>query len=241
MATAKCWRHHPLRINLSFGIYVNHSRTLKKLSGARPEKEIMKKLFIISMLLLSQPLLADEAAKQNVKDRLNALQTFSATFAQTVTDGSGEELQTAEGKILLSQPQKLYWESMEPNEMLLIADGNTLWHVDPFVEQVIAIDQKDAAQNHPIMLLAQKDSLLWNDYLVEQQGNTFVLTSLDNQSDFISLTLNFDAQRLAGLAILDKMEQLNTLVFSDVTQNGVIDEQRFVFAMPEGFELDDQR
>lgn len=205
----------------------------------------MKKLFIITLCLFCQSLLADpisaDSAKQSVKDKLNAMRTFSARFQQVVTDATGEELQSADGIILLSQPQKLYWESMEPNEMQLIADGETLWHVDPFVEQVIAIDQKDAAQNHPIMLLAQKDSLLWNDYLVEQNGDTYILTSTDNQSDFVSLTLTFDDKNLKGLAILDKMEQLNTLLFTNVVQNGSIVQQRFVFSMPEGYELDDQR
>ena len=201
----------------------------------------MKKILALVLLLLCQTVLAEESAKQLVKAKLGALKTFKANFEQTVTDLQGEMLQTAEGKIYLSQAQKLYWESLEPNEMLLIADGTTLWHVDPFVEQVIAFNQTTAAKNHPIMLLAQRDSALWNDYLVEENKNSFLLTSIKNDSDYISLTITFQKDILASLEILDRTRQLNKLVFNDVTQNVAIDEQLFQFELPDGFELDDQR
>lgn len=202
----------------------------------------MKKALAIIAIVFSQSAFADEQAKEIIKAKLAALQTYSADFQQTVTDATGEELQTAEGKIHLSQPYKLYWETLEPNEMQLIADGTTLWHVDPFVEQVIAIDQKNAAQNHPIMLLAQQDPSLWDKYLVEKSTeNEFLLTSLNSQSDFISLTLTFKDESLMGLSILDKMEQRNTLEFSQVIQNTTIDQQVFLFTLPEGYDLDDQR
>lgn len=202
----------------------------------------MKKFLAIIVIVFSQSVFAGEQAKETIKAKLAALQTFSADFKQTVTDATGEELQTAEGKIYLSQPQKLYWETAVPNEMQLIADGDTLWHVDPFVEQVIAIDQKNAAQNHPVMLLAQQDSSLWSKYLVEKSGeNQFLLTSINSESDFISLTMTFKDERLIGLSILDKMEQRNTLEFYQVIQNTSIDQQIFQFTLPEGYDLDDQR
>lgn len=205
-------------------------------------KKLISLFAILLSIILTHKALAGDDAKQAIKSKLSALQSFTANFQQTVTDAEGEELQTAEGKIFLTQPQKLYWETLEPNEMQLIADGNTLWHVDPFVEQVIAIDQKHAAQNHPIMLLAQPDSELWSKYIVEAKSNSqYQLTSLDSDSDFVSLTIDFNDHKLTGLSILDKMEQRNTLVFAEILQNTDIDQQIFVFEMPEGYDLDDQR
>ena len=202
----------------------------------------MNKILAIIAIVFSQSVFADEQAKEIIKAKLAALNTYSADFQQTVMDATGEELQTAEGKIYLSQPQKLYWETLEPNEMQLIADGATLWHIDPFVEQVIAIDQKNAVQNHPIMLLAQQGSSLWSKYLVEKRAeNEFLLTNLDSESDFISLTITFKDENLMGLSILDKMEQRNTLKFSRVIQNTTIDQEVFRFTLPEGYDLDDQR
>lgn len=202
--------------------------------------KLFKFVGVITLCIASFATSASSEAE--LKQKLSALKTFSANFSQVVSDGEGEELQTATGKLYLSQPQKLYWESMEPNEMKLIADGETLWHVDPFVEQVVAIDQRQAAENHPIMLLAQPDSELWSQYLVKQLSqHQFQLTSLKPDSDFVSLDLLFNGATLSGITILDKMDQSNQLTFNDIVQNREIDQGLFKFTLPEGFDLDDQR
>lgn len=204
---------------------------------------MFKKLsFLWLGLVLSVQVVADDASKAKLQEKLGQLESFSASFEQVVTDKAGEELQTAQGKLYLKQPQKLYWESFEPNEMQLIADGETLWHVDPFVEQVIAINQTDAARDHPIMLLAQQDSPMWQHYLVEETAaDQFTMLSLLPDSDFVSLSLTFDKNTLTQLIIVDKMEQRNQLTFSEVVQNEPLTPALFQFDLPEGYDLDDQR
>ena len=204
---------------------------------------MLKKIAVVLLLtVVSVHGYAGDVDKTELQEKLAQLQSFSATFKQTVSDIAGETLQSAQGKLYLQQPQKLYWESFEPNEMQLIADGETLWHVDPFVEQVIAIDQAVAAQNHPIMLLADQQSAMWQNYLVEKtERHQFKMLSLIPDSDFLSLTLVFENDRLTELTIVDKMEQSNHLTFSAVEQNQVIPSALFQFELPEGFELDDQR
>lgn len=203
---------------------------------------IKKFTYLVLVLTLSHSALASDDSKMALKKQLAQLQSFSAKFQQKVSDALGEELQNAEGILLLKQPQKLYWESYEPNEMQLIADGDTLWHVDPFVEQVVAINQQNAAQDHPVMLLAQPDSPMWQHYLVEETAvGSFTMKSLKADSDFISLTLSFTQGNLTTLTILDKMEQTNQLFFSEVEQNQPISDERFTFTLPEGYSLDDQR
>lgn len=204
---------------------------------------MLKKLsFLWLGLIFSAQIFADDASKAKLQEKLGQLESFSASFEQVVTDKTGEELQTAEGKLYLKQPQKLYWESFEPNEMQLIADGETLWHVDPFVEQVIAINQTDAARDHPIMLLAQQDSPMWQHYLVEETAtDQFTMISLLPDSDFVSLSLTFDKSTLTQLIIVDKMEQRNQLTFTEVVQNEPLAPALFQFDLPEGYDLDDQR
>lgn len=204
---------------------------------------MLKKLITILLLSLSASQgFANDKDKNTLQQKLAQLESFSASFEQVVSDVNGETLQNAQGKLYLQQPQKLYWESFEPNEMQLIADGETLWHVDPFVEQVIAINQADAAQNHPIMLLANQQSTMWQNYLVEENvNNQFTMLSLLPDSDFLSLTLVFDNDKLVQLTIVDKMEQRNQLRFSVVKQNQAIPASLFQFELPDGFDLDDQR
>ena len=95
---------------------------------------------------------AQQSDEDKLKTRLETLNYFSADFTQKVTDANHEVLQEATGVIKLKQPNKLYWELDPPNENILIADGTTLWNVDPFVEQVTAINQTQAVANNPLRI-----------------------------------------------------------------------------------------
>ena len=55
-------------------------------------------------------------AKQQLKIKLTSLATYQANFTQTVVDIENTLLQQATGRIVLQQPNKLYWELFEPNE-----------------------------------------------------------------------------------------------------------------------------
>ncbi len=206
----------------------------------------MKK-FVLYLLVLLLPLSAhaESSAKPTVKGllqkKLMEIQSFSASFEQKVYDAQKVELQTANGKLFIQHPQKLYWESLPPNELTLIADGLTVWHVDPFVEQVIAIDQAEAASNHPIMLLAQPESTAWQNYSVVQDGSNYLMNALQEDAEYSQIKLSFDSGRLTGITIIDRIEQVNQLLFTGIVQNKPLDQSIFRFSVPDGYELDDQR
>ena len=178
---------------------------------------------------------------QTLKQKLMGLKSFVAKFDQTVTDVQEELLQSSHGSITLQQPNKMLWEVSEPNENTLIADGTTLWHVDPFVEQVVAMDQQKAIINNPIMLLASPESDAWEDFVISQNGNVFLVDAKGEESQIARLELVFDDTTLTKLAFVDRQEQRSELTFSDIQQNVDIGQGTFVFALPDGFDLDDQR
>ena len=176
-----------------------------------------------------------------LKAKLAKLKTYAAQFSQTVTDTQQQVLQTAEGQIFLMQPDKMLWEVSEPNENTLIADGHTLWHIDPFVEQVVAIDQAEAVASNPVMLLTSPDSKVWQDFDISQDGNTFTVVSKVEGSQIVSLLLNFEKDTLISLTFVDRQQQKSLLVFDEIQQNTEVSENTFTFSLPEGFDLDDQR
>lgn len=216
------WRHLRLRISMN----------LKKICFT-----------IVATLALFNASAQQEkpTIKTLLKNEFAAMQSYSAAFTQVVVDAQNVELQRAEGKLYLKQPQKLYWETFEPNELTLIADGSTLWHVDPFVEQVIAISQTDAVANHPIMLLAETDSPVWDDYSVTESNGNYKLSSVVENAEYPSITLGFDKGLLSFLDLTDRSGQINSLKFIKPTKNVELDEAIFRFSLPDGFELDDQR
>jgi outer membrane lipoprotein carrier protein len=180
-------------------------------------------------------------AAEQLKQKLLNLRSFEASFVQKVTDVNHEVLQQAQGIIALKQPNKLFWKLDEPNESILIADGQTLWHIDPFVEQVVALEQQQSIENNPLILLTNAQSDAWKNFNVTQQGNTFSINTTQTDASIVKLVLRFEQEKLLELNMQDGQEQLSQLVFDEIKQNQPIDDARFVFELPEGYDLDDQR
>jgi outer membrane lipoprotein carrier protein len=180
-------------------------------------------------------------ASDQLKQKLSNLECFEASFKQKVTDINHVILQQAQGEIALKQPNKMYWKLDEPNESILIADGQTLWHVDPFVEQVVALEQKQSIENNPLILLTNAQSDAWKNFKVTQEGDVFTINATQTNASIVKLILRFEQERLIELSMQDSQQQLSQLIFSEIKQNQPIDDTRFVFELPEGYDLDDQR
>lgn len=193
-----------------------------------------------NVVSVSEQPVQSEAYAQ-LKEKLRGLESFQANFAQTVVDAQDTLLQEANGSITLKQPDKMLWTVAEPNENTLIADGKTLWHIDPFVEQVVAMDQTNLVATNPVMLLTNPDGDEWQDYDVTVKGNYFVINSKDEGSQIVQLELRFDGATLTHLNYLDRQQQQSNLTFSDIVQNASVSEAIFIFERPPGYELDDQR
>jgi outer membrane lipoprotein carrier protein len=183
----------------------------------------------------------DLNAKQQLKVKLASLATYQANFTQTVVDIENTVLQQATGRIQLQQPNNLYWELFEPNESVLLADGENIWNVDPFLEQVVVYGANAALENNPLILLTNPDSSKWDEFEVSQSDAQFIITPLELNGGIESLRLLFKGDVLIELESQDGQQQKSLLTFSEIKQNNPLAADTFIFVMPEGYELDDQR
>jgi outer membrane lipoprotein carrier protein len=202
---------------------------------------LFKSICLSALLVVPFFSSGSEDVTASLRIKLEQLKTYQANFTQQVVDGQGEILQNAEGQLSLKQPNRMHWQVAAPNENTLIADGQTLWHIDPFVEQVVAIDQAQAIENNPMILLTNPQSDAWQDFIISQLDSSFVIQAKDADAQVASLTLVFDGETLMQLKVEDHQQQVSTLDFIDISQNQQIDDQHFKFVMPDGYELDDQR
>ncbi|MDC0602084.1 outer membrane lipoprotein chaperone LolA [Aliiglaciecola sp.] len=185
---------------------------------------------------------ASDDAAVSLKALLKGLKTFKAQFKQTVNDAQGELLQESGGELSLKQPNLMLWQVIEPDENQMIADGQTLWYVDPFVEQVTAVQQAQSVANNPVVLLTDPDNTSWQDFSIHLLNDEYVIEALNPESQIARLILQFDKQGvLSSLRFIDRQQQISALQFSNIEQNQTITDDVFVFALPEGFEMDDQR
>ncbi|MFA3792248.1 outer membrane lipoprotein chaperone LolA [Aliiglaciecola sp. SL4] len=183
-----------------------------------------------------------DLAAEQLKQKLLTLKTFSASFEQKVTDGQGELVQESSGQMTLKQPNLMIWQVNAPDENLMVADGNTLWYSDPFVEQVTAINQADSVSNNPIVLLTNPSNEQWSEFTISYSDDeVYSIIAISPESQISELKLKFENNQLSQLSFIDRQQQTSKLTFSDVKQNIKISDEQFVFAIPDGFDLDDQR
>lgn len=102
-------------------------------------------------------------------ERLAELNTLQADFVQLVKDANGELVQQLQGAMVLKRPNKLIWQTDAPDETLLVANGETLWYHNAFIEQVTIYDQAEAVAQSPLLLLLDADNSDWQNYDVAIQ------------------------------------------------------------------------
>jgi len=182
--------------------------------------------------------------KQQLILKIQHLSSFSAQFSQTVFDVEGNLLQENTGDLAVSKPNLLHWQVNKPNESLIVSDGKALWLYDPFIEQVSIYSANGAISNTPILLLANSDQALWQNYEVELvKENHYLIKSKDSNSQVKSLELAFDRhEKLNEFVILDATGQRSRVKLSDVLAlTHVQQTELFTFKTPAGVDIDDQR
>lgn len=188
-------------------------------------------------------LVADD--KKTLMGKLARLDFFNASFTQKIFSDSGDLLQQGKGKLAISKPNLVNWQTTEPDETFIISDGDTLWFYDPFIEQATAYNLAQSIHNTPILLLTSNDEALWQQYSVQQSADNFVITPLTQNSQIKSLTINFAAdkpqEQLSEFSFVDATGQISTIILADFDAVTPPDKSLFDFNLPQGVRLEDKR
>lgn len=201
--------------------------------------KMLQKLTALSLLGMAS--LAWANADIELQNRLNKVDVLSADFAQTVMSANGKNVQQGNGRLQIKRPNLFRMDTKSPQETQIIADGQTLWFYDPFVEQATANWVKDAVNNTPFVLLTSNDKSHWEQYSVEQKSDTFVLTPKAKNSNIKQFDIRIDESGvLKGFSTIEKDGQSNQYVLRNIS-NQNLDSTLFKFSVPKGVELDDQR
>lgn len=190
--------------------------------------------------------------KRALQAKLADLVTFQGEFIQEVYDGD-DLIQEGTGHFYLERPAKLRWVTDAPDESTLVADGETLWYYNPFIEQVTLFHQSEAMQANPLLLLLDADQADWDVFTVSYDGeklwtvdehpevaagvgSTLQLAFLDSVSERPE-----DANVLYKLILEDGHGQRSVFSLQDMQKNQPLPAQAFLFSIPDGTDVDDQR
>jgi len=176
------------------------------------------------------------------------LKTLRAEFSQTVTDGKGQEVQRAEGKLVIVRPGRFRWE-LTPlsadgsiaSPQLMVADGKNLWFYDRDLEQVsvkpatVALTATPAGllsgdgnirELFTVALAGKKDSLDW-----------VLVTPKESDADFREARLGFGITELKRMVLKDKLGQTVRLDFRTSERNPPVGETEVKFTPPKGADV----
>ena len=191
---------------------------------------------IISFVLLSFQLHASELI-----DYLNNLHTFQANFTQSVFAANNQAKQISKGLIVVKSPDNFYLEYNEPYKLIYVADGKKLWSYDEDLEQVVVKAQGNLLINTPAMLLGNPKDLT-SSYRIEKTGVVegwlwFELTPKKDNSNFETVGLAFDGDKLVAMEMRDNFGQTTRLEFNHVKKNPTLTKNRFKFVPPKGVDV----
>ena len=190
-----------------------------------------------------------EQTKHALMTKLASVDYFSANFKQSIKSVDGELIQTGAGNISIKKPSLVHWQTTEPDETLIISDGESLWFYDPFIEQVTAYSLNSAIKNTPILLLTNNDEALWQHYdvtsLTDNQGNMikdgFLVKAKQEKSQVKHLTIIFKGNELTQFSFQDATGQTSEINLSDFNKAKEPANSLFSFTVPEGVRLEDKR
>jgi len=182
----------------------------------------------------------EQLAKKELQQKLATIDGFSASFVQQVYDNEQQIIASGEGRLTVEKPNKVHWHTTSPDETLIIANGESLWFYDPFIEQVSVYRFKQALANTPILLLSSDEPELWQDYKVTKDETSFIIESLNEQSHVKRLHLVFSDDELAQLVIVDATGQRSEIDLK-IDKEFISEATMYDFVIPEGTHVDDQR
>lgn len=190
-------------------------------------------------LVFFVPLLAVADAAQDLKAKLDDIQSLRGRFTQVLSDKSGVKLQSSAGEFVVKRPGYFLWQSEAPYEQTVIGTPEKVWIYDPDLEQVTIRNADHQADNSPARLLSGDLSELRSAYDVSgkaKDGN-FHLSPRQPESPYRFIEFGFSGDKLVLLRFLDKLDQETHIRFESVQLNTPIAADTFVFAAPEGTDV----
>jgi outer membrane lipoprotein carrier protein len=188
---------------------------------------------------------APASASATALDRyLDGLTTLRTKFSQVVVDAAGKQLESGEGTLLVRRPGRFRWEyaPSDAGPQLLVADGTNLWFYDRELQQATVKPAAAALTATPVMLLSGTAGELRAAFTIVGVGAHEALewvqvTPRSASAEFASAELGFRGGQLARLVIHDRLNQTDTLVFSDSARGARIAEAELRFTPPAGVDV----
>ena len=203
----------------------------------------MSKLLVIAGLglcLLAGIARADDsAATDQLLQRLNGISSMQGDFSQRQFGDGDNVLSRSSGEFKLLRPFFFSWEIRSPDNQLIVANAEYLWHYDIDLQTATRRPVVGNVEASPLQILGGDESALRDQYSVTRDADdTFTLTPDGDGHSFRRLTVTFAGDAIGRMDILDKLGQRVVVDFNNVDTQTPLTGKDFEFTPPaEGVDL----
>ncbi|MBB1273581.1 outer membrane lipoprotein chaperone LolA [Psychromonas sp. SR45-3] len=204
----------------------------------------MKKILFITVCLISSmfQFASAQTDSELLQQKLAKFTTIDADFVQQVINPKGEVIQKSWGTLAIARPGNFHWQVTQPDEELIVSNGQDMWLYSPFIEQVTIMNFSDAIAGTPFALLSGADSAQWAQFNVVKKDQQFIVKSSDPKASTNTFIFIFNkAGNISEFVVQESQGQKSVFTLSNNKNNSTFAKDFFEFKIPNGIEIDDQR
>ncbi|MDF1827419.1 MAG: outer membrane lipoprotein chaperone LolA [Legionellaceae bacterium] len=200
----------------------------------------MKRVILgLCYFLMLQNAYADEIS-DILWGKLSHIRAMKASFSQQIY-AKQRVLTQSSGHMAFVRPRQFRWETTQPMEQLLIADGKKIWMYDVDLEQVTVKPQTESMGAAAGLFLSEKKANLTSDFLVNSehdgQQDVFILKARGKQANIQRMVLRFAGDVLDSMDLYDQLGQRTAVRFNQAKINVVLPGHLFQFTPPAGVDV----
>jgi len=202
-------------------------------------------LFLCSLFLLSvaMPSFAS-SSQESLEKHLQGYKNLSGQFTQIISSENSAHSQSSTGEFWIKKPNKFRWHYLTPYIQQIISNGESLWIYDEDLEQVSIKDASQSINSSPLAIIlgsAELDKLFNITQLGDNDDLQWLsLTPIEESSGFEFINIGFKNGLLTRMVLQDNFGQTTRLLFTDVSVQMPIADDKFEFIVPEGADVFDE-
>ena len=205
-------------------------------------ERLLHQIIMIKYLLAT--LFAFNIGAKDINDfpkLIGKMNSAQGNFSQKVIDQNGSLVQAVSGIFFFKKPNFFRWKYTEPFESQIISDGELLYLYDPDLKQVVISSLDKLGGVSPAMLLVSGDihNSFKLNYLknIESRDWFQAIPKDKTRSTFKSVLINFEAEKIKEMRVLDNFEQTTIIIFKSLVVNNKINDEFFLFNTPENVDV----
>lgn len=185
---------------------------------------------------------------QLIQKQYQSIRSFSGRFKQTShrtdTDTGPKK---ADGLVAYKRPGKMRWLYEEPEEQLLVTNGQTMWLFDPLLENVTVQKLEKITEGTALSFLLGLGNLkadfnrreISQNLLSNQDGLVVELEPKKSTANlaFIQLNVHPETYDLQSIALMDQQGNYRTIELKNMQYNLVLEDKTFEFKVTDDMEV----